>query len=572
MKKLLLTTVGLLALSAAAWAKEATFNFNDPTSLSPAQSCTVAGTEGAVNVTDITFTAGDVTMLNEKGTNKTDPRLYKNDGYDPHLRVYAGNLTTIAVPEGFTITKITFNSVYTSSGYVEDLDGGSLDQMSYSDKVGTWSGAAQSLTFHWCKYTSGSSSYSPNFNSIVVTYVSGEPEPEPEPEPGPEVSSLAEWLSAKPTTATSITAPVTAVYQNGKDLYINQNNAWTLVYGSVNQTYVNGDQIPAGIKGTYAEYNGQPEFVPEASSFKAATSGTPLAAKLIDVADVTKDLLCQYVRLEGVTIAATETDRQFTISDETGNVVLWNRWSKTVNVYAGSDMTVYGFVGILVKDGETTLQVYPTLIEGEDPEPGPIENTVTFNFNDPTSLNPAQSCTEAGQEGAVNVDGITFSAGPVTLLNEIGTNKTNPRLWKNGDYDPHLRLYAGNLTTIATSVGKIVNVTLNSVYAAEGYVEALDGGSLSEMSYSGKVGQWNGEAKKLVFHWCKYTSGETQYSPYFNSISVTYVDESGIEQTIVTNDEPVEYYSLQGLRLANPAPGQIVIRRQGNNVSKIFWK
>ncbi|MCF0218928.1 MAG: Ig-like domain-containing protein [Muribaculaceae bacterium] len=553
----------------------ATFNFNDPTSLSPAQSCTVTGQEGAVNVDGITFTSGIVTLLNEKGTNSTPPRLWKgNETTDPELRVYQGGLSTIAVPSGSKITKIEFNVAYESTGYVESIDGGSTDQMSYNGKVGTWSGEAQSLTFHWCKYTSGEKQYSPYIGSIVVTYEEGQPGPGPGPEPEPEEGSLAAWLAAKPTSPMAINAPVTAVYQNGKDLYINQDNAWILVYGDVAQTYVNGSQIPAGIQGTYDEYNGQPEFVPVASTFAAGSTGTPLAAKLISAADVTKDLLCQYVRIEGVTITATGTDRQFTVTDETGDLVLWNRWSKTVTVTEGTDMTVYGFVGILVKDGVTTLQIYPTLVEGEGPgpEPGPTETTVTFNFNDPTSLNPAQSCTETGEAGAVNVTDITFSAGPVTLLNEIGTNKTNPRLWKNGDYDPHLRVYAGNLTTIATSVGKIVNVTLNSVYAAEGYVEALDGGSLSEMSYSGKVGQWNGEAQKLVFHWCKYTSGETQYSPYFNSISVTYVDESGIEQTIVTNDEPVEYYTIQGLRIANPAPGQFVIRRQGNNVSKILWK
>ena len=553
----------------------ATFNFNDPTSLSPAQSCTVEGQEGAVSVDGITFTSGSVTLLNEKGGNTNPPRLWKNKDYDPHLRCYQGGLTTIAVPEGSKITSIAFNTVYECAGYIENIDGGSLDQMSYDGKVGTWTGEATSLTFRWCKYTSGSSSYSPYFNSIVVTYEDGEPGPGPGPGPEPEEGSLAAWLAAKPTSPMAITGAVTAVYQNGKDLYINQDNAWILVYGDVAQTYVNGDQIPAGIQGTYAEYNGQPEFVPVASTFSAGSTGTPLAAKLIEVKDVKSDILCQYVRLEGVTVTATETDRQFTVSDDTGDLVLWNRWSKTVTVTEGSDMTVYGFVGILVKDGVTTLQIYPTLVEGEGPgpEPGPTETTVTFNFNQPGTLSPAQSCTETGEAGAVNVTDITFSAGPVTLLNEIGTNKTNPRLWKNGDYDPHLRLYAGNLTTIATSVGKIINVTLNSVYAASGYVEALDGGDLSEMSYNEKVGQWNGEAQKLVFHWCKYTSGESQYSPYFNSISVTYVDESGIEQTVVTdNESPVEYYSIQGVRLANPAPGQIVIRRQGNEVSKILWK
>lgn len=49
--------------------------------------------------------------------------------------------------------------------------------------------------------------------------------------------------------------------------------------------------------------------------------------------------------------------------------------------------------------------------------------------------------------------------------------------------------------------------------------------------------------------------------------------ESGIEDIVTDNvDEnaPVEYYNLQGIRLSEPAAGQIVIRRQGSKVSKIL--
>ena len=33
-------------------------------------------------------------------------------------------------------------------------------------------------------------------------------------------------------------------------------------------------------------------------------------------------------------------------------------------------------------------------------------------------------------------------------------------------------------------------------------------------------------------------------------------------------DAPVEYYNLQGVRVAEPAPGQVVIRRQGSSAIK----
>ena len=48
---------------------------------------------------------------------------------------------------------------------------------------------------------------------------------------------------------------------------------------------------------------------------------------------------------------------------------------------------------------------------------------------------------------------------------------------------------------------------------------------------------------------------------------------TGIENVIVgNNNETVEYYNLQGVRVVNPVAGQIVIRRQGNQVTKELVK
>ena len=45
---------------------------------------------------------------------------------------------------------------------------------------------------------------------------------------------------------------------------------------------------------------------------------------------------------------------------------------------------------------------------------------------------------------------------------------------------------------------------------------------------------------------------------------------SAIENVIDNDDNaPVEYYNLQGVRINEPAAGQVVIRRQGSKVSKV---
>jgi hypothetical protein len=47
---------------------------------------------------------------------------------------------------------------------------------------------------------------------------------------------------------------------------------------------------------------------------------------------------------------------------------------------------------------------------------------------------------------------------------------------------------------------------------------------------------------------------------------------AGVNSVSLDNSlEPISYYNLQGQRLANPAEGQLVIRRQGANVSKVIF-
>lgn len=47
---------------------------------------------------------------------------------------------------------------------------------------------------------------------------------------------------------------------------------------------------------------------------------------------------------------------------------------------------------------------------------------------------------------------------------------------------------------------------------------------------------------------------------------------SGINAIAAESDKnaPVEYYNLQGMKVASPAPGQVIIKKQGNKTSKIF--
>lgn len=55
-------------------------------------------------------------------------------------------------------------------------------------------------------------------------------------------------------------------------------------------------------------------------------------------------------------------------------------------------------------------------------------------------------------------------------------------------------------------------------------------------------------------------------------LTLIHAGTSAVENIAVDENAPVEYYNLQGVRIAEPAEGGIYIRRQGNKASKILVK
>lgn len=71
----------------------------------------------------------------------------------------------------------------------------------------------------------------------------------------------------------------------------------------------------------------------------------------------------------------------------------------------------------------------------------------------------------------------------------------------------------------------------------------------------------------------RYTwSNKTEGNLRFKMVSKITIDKlAGVgDNTIVNEDLPPEYYNLQGIRLDNPQPGQVVIRRHGDKAQKVI--
>lgn len=56
-----------------------------------------------------------------------------------------------------------------------------------------------------------------------------------------------------------------------------------------------------------------------------------------------------------------------------------------------------------------------------------------------------------------------------------------------------------------------------------------------------------------------------------NAAKISLADTDGINDAIALPVEEAEYYNIQGLKVANPLPGQLYIRVQGDKATKIVY-
>lgn len=473
-----------------------------------------------------------------------------------------------------------------------------------------------------------------------------------------EVENIAAFIAkADAENVVKVKNDAIALGQLGNYLWITDGTGYILVYGSVGQTYENGDVISGGYSGKYVNYQNLIELGSPAG-FAASTSNVgPMEPAVVFVADANAEPLNSYIEMRGVTITATSNARTFTCSDASGEINLYTA-NSSFTVPTGDNYTVRGFVSIygstyqitpieIVSSSGRETVATPTFSVHEGPVPAgtlveiacategatiyytldgtnpnadssvysaPIEinedvtitalavcdgyddsainsasytvivtgdNVAMFNFTDPSSLSPAYNNDPV--EGGADVDSttnykydvedVTFSVGEITVTGTLAdgqTGGTGSRLyWSSTSGAWTFRVY--NKHAIAVAVDE--NVKENSIlsvtfdFANKGTsaksVAAPAVGTWDSATYTWQASDDNG-VKSVVFN----LSGTVQV----NGINVVAKgDLSGVENIAIENDEnaPVEYFNLQGVRIANPENG-LYIRRQGNNVSKVL--
>lgn len=187
---------------------------------------------------------------------------------------------------------------------------------------------------------------------------------------------------------------------------------------------------------------------------------------------------------------------------------------------------------------------------------------------------PMDTDTEFYMCNATDENGILSSwiQGNLRFTAAKGEDETvNDPALKNGD---EARFYAGNSLTISTVDGK--NITsIEFVLSEQGLQQqAILTPSEGNMTQEeNKNAKWSGKASSITFAvgTNEYGTNPAKKGQFdFTQINLAYEDIASLSPVIGQDniDAPIEYYTLQGVRVYNPTSG-IYIRRQGSISAKI---
>lgn len=298
-------------------------------------------------------------------------------GQDYELRWYKGMVMTIGAPSGFTIRQITFvlNSNNKATTF-ESQCGGTVTDAAATAKGNkiVWSDAKGVTEFKGLSSQGQVRAY-----QIIISDEVGDvpTPPEPDVEKVANIAGFIAKCTASNCPTVTIDAPVTVSYQNGRYLYLKDASGVMAVYGDLDQTYENGDVIPAGITGEAQNYSqGVLQMTNvKKDTFKAATKGEAVAPVEISVGAVSANLVSTYVVLRNVTVTQVMEEKDgemvakannYTISDEEGDeALLYNQFTNeqyynVVTVTPGENKTVYAVVTLY----KGAPQLYPVKVDG----------------------------------------------------------------------------------------------------------------------------------------------------------------------------------------------------------------
>ena len=180
------------------------------------------------------------------------------------------------------------------------------------------------------------------------------------------VENIAGFIAAQTNELCRIAGAVSVAWGNAQNLYICDNSGSLLVYSQAgtNPTLNNGDVL-TGIVGTKSMYNDAAQMVP--SLIPDAVAGEAVAPSVKTLAEITTDMVHQYIQIEEVTFKAAASFSASKASNATAveedlEMTIRNNFLLVANLVTDKTYKVTGFVSVY----PNAPQIYPTeIVENE---------------------------------------------------------------------------------------------------------------------------------------------------------------------------------------------------------------
>ena len=205
------------------------------------------------------------------------------------------------------------------------------------------------------------------YANLIVTEVVAEGDEKP----ATQVANIAEFIEkglSDESTIFEITGEVAVTYQNGQNLYVQDATGEILVYGSLQNTYNNGDRL-TGIQGSFKNYYSTYEFMAVSTSFGAATAGAAVEPKATYIENIVPEIQNHYILLENVTL---DIENSKFIDAIDADIKYYNKFA--IEIPEAGTYDVVAIVNYYQAKGAEApeLQVYPVEFRGIDTPPAEL--------------------------------------------------------------------------------------------------------------------------------------------------------------------------------------------------------
>lgn len=194
----------------------------------------------------------------------------------------------------------------------------------------------------------------------------------------------------------------------------------------------------------------------------------------------------------------------------------------------------------------------------------PDATDATFDFTDTTWLEGEGITLPSEQSTGSDIAGNSYTVNAITINFPANAASNKARIWRKTDDSYQLRVFAGDDFTITAATDyEITGITfsIDSKYGNFSLANTENG----ELATSGTT---------MTFTPSEYLSSvgfSVASASRINKITVNYDGSASVAGIEADANAPVEFYNLQGVRVANPENG-LYIRRQGNTATKVLVK